>query len=50
MRKEERQMEIVDKECSMTSTPKVSFSAAVDLTVYHHHTSFFSLFKVLLIM
>ena len=50
IRKVQRQMEIVDKEQCITSTPKVSFSSAVDLTVCHHHISFFRLFKLLLTM
>ena len=50
MRKVQWQMEIADKEQYMTGTPKVSFPSAVDLTVCHHHISFFSLFKPLLTM
>ena len=50
MRKVQRQMEIVDKEQYITSTPKVSFSSEVDLSVCHRHISFFSLFKLLLTM
>ena len=50
MRKVQRQMEIVDKAQYIISTPKVSFSSEVDLTVCHHHISFFSLFKLLLTM